>query len=210
MSNSSLWVIHGDWSGKCYAEYRNSWLFPPFVWDTLLCKYIEVHQRIAYGRIQTNYLTWVQMDADGKPLERWRMLNERINNSDSQTDRVLWEFANNSVFNAKDKGFVAERIDAFAETYIIGNPEFKDAEHIIQRFHEIAEDVRNLPESVKFFVFKQTDVDDHVEWWFNRKLCSWEKWVCEFTLIEDRKVTGFASNLEMCVKPTAEVNNGQI
>ena len=44
-----------------------------------------------------------------------------------------------------------------------------------------------------------TSCDDNVEYWFYRKrLSSWDKVVCEFTLIENEKVIGFSDNLKMC------------
>lgn len=199
MSYSSLWVIDRNWSGKKHTEYHNSWLFPPVVWDVLLCKYIEEEERTDGRFVWKSYLSWACSRGSETANRRWSMLNERINNSSSQSDRVLWELSNLSVFNAKDKDFVAECIETFIATNLVGNPEYQDAQHIFERFHRVAGDIRNLPRRVKYFVIKSTSCDDNVEWWFDRKrLCSWDKWVCEFTLIEDQKVVGFASNLEMC------------
>lgn len=205
MSYSSLWGIDRKWSGTELTEYRNSWLFCPIAWNVLLCKYIEEEERYAYGRVLTNYMAWVGIGSTATANRRWSMLNERINNSSSQSDRVLWELSNLSVFNAKDKDFVAECIETFVKNNMVGNPEYQDCDHIIERFHKVAEDIRNLPRRVKYFVIKGTSCDDNVEYWFDRKrLCSWDKKVCEFTLIEDQKVVGFASNLEMCGEPPKE------
>lgn len=198
MSYSSLWAIDRKWSGKQLTEYRNSWLFCPIVWNVLLCKYIEPEERTDYGMVCTTYLAWVGIRSE-TANSRWSMLNERINNSSSQSDRVLWELSNLSVFNTKDKDFVAECIEKFVENNMVGNPEYKNSDHIIERFHRVASDIRNLPRRVKYFVIKGTSVDDNVERWFYRKrLCSWKEYICEFTLIEDQKVVGFATNLEMC------------
>jgi hypothetical protein len=195
MSYTSLWEIDKNWSGRELSTYHNSWLFPPVVWDTLLCKYIKEQERCDHGYAWKRYLSWIGFTDNG----RHSLLNNRINNSPVQYDRVLWELSNLSVFNAKDKSFVAECIEKFVENNIVGNPEYEDAEHIKERFFEIAKDIRNLPRRVKYFVIHPTSCDDNVEWWFYRKrLCSWDKFVCEFTLIEDNKVVGFSTNLEMC------------
>lgn len=196
MSNTSLWEIDKNWSGNIYAEYKNAWLFPPVVWDILMCKYISKPERTDMYRTHTSFMTWCGFSAQAN--ERHGMLNERINNSEIQYDRVLWELSNLSVFNFKDRGFVAECIDKFIEE----NSHYYDngiADHIKERFAEIANDIRGLPESCCFFVIHPTSVDDNVEWWFKEtSLSSWDKFVCEFTLIEDNKVIGFSDNLAMC------------
>jgi hypothetical protein len=199
MSYTSLWEIDKNWSGKKYTEYRNSHLFPPVVWDILMCKYIKPNERKDYDRIQTSYLCWLGWGLDHERAnERHNMLNERINNSEIQYDRVLWEITNLSVFNAKDKEFVADCIENFiTNNFVYYRSE--DCEHIKERFKEIANDIRNLPKRCKYFVIHPTSCDDNVEWWFYRKrLSSWDNFVCEFTLIENNKVIGFSDNLEMC------------
>lgn len=192
MSYSSLWEIDRNWSGKEYSEYKNSWLFPPAVWDILLIKYIKPYERMG----ETHYLLWAMPFGDRK--NNYQILNERINNSTIQYDRVLWELTNQSVFNAKDKEFVANCIEEFVKQNF-PNSEYKESEHIKERFYEIAKNIRELPKRCKYFVFKNTSCDDIVEYWFNRKrLCSWDKFVCEFTLIENNQVIGFSDNLKMC------------
>lgn len=199
MSYTSLWEIDKNWSGREHADYRNSWLFCPQIWDILMCKYIMPAERCEFGNTLTNYLVWTCPWNKEKANSRHNMLNNRINNSSEQYDRVLWELSNLSVFNAKDKLFVAECIDRFVQNNIVGNPEYTEAEHIIERFTEIAKDIRNLPRRVKYFVIHPTSCDDNVEWWFNRKrLSSWKKFVCEFTLIENGQIVGFSTNLEVC------------
>ena len=199
MSYTSLWEIDKNWSGREHSEYHNSWLFCPQIWDILMCKYITPEERTDGVNTWKNYMSWVCPWNKEKANSRNAILNDRINNSTIQYDRVLWELSNLSVFNAKDKLFVTECIESFVENNIVGNQEYKDAEHISERFLEIAKDIRNLPRRVKYFVIHPTSCDDNVEWWFNRKrLCSWDKFVCEFTLIEDSKVVGFSTNLEMC------------
>ena len=194
MSYSSLWEINKDWSGKEYREYKNSWFFSPVVWNILMCKYVKSYERDD----ETNYMIWAMPFGERK--NNSQILNERINNSTIQFDRVLWELTNRSVFNAKDKEFVAECIKKFVENNF-EDSEYKDSDYIKERFCEIAKDIRELPKRCKYFVFKNTSCDDDVERWFYRKrLSSWEKFVCEFTIIANNKVLGFSDNLEMCCK----------
>ena len=199
MSYTSLWAIDKNWSGREYTEYKNSWLFCPRIWDILMCKYIKPEERSDGFNTWKNYMSWISPWNKEKANSRHAILNERINNSTIQYDRVLWELSNLSVFNAKDKAFVAECIEKFVKNNIVGNSEYQDCEHIIERFKNIAQDIRTLPRRCKYFVIHPTSCDDNVEWWFNRKrLCSWDKFVCEFTIIENGKVVGFSDNLNMC------------
>jgi hypothetical protein len=199
MSYTSLWVIDNKWSGKEHTTYQNSHLFPPIVWNILMCKYITALERSNTYRVDTQYLCWVGLCFDkAEERKRFNMLNERINNCDVQYDRVLWELSNLSVFNAKDKEFVADCIEKFVENNF-SNSEYKDSDHIKERFSEIAKDIRELPKRCKYFVIHPTSCDDNVERWFsNKRLCSWDELVCEFTLIENNKVIGFSDNLKMC------------
>jgi len=199
MSYTSLWEIDKNWSGKEYTTYRNSWLFPPVVWDVLMCKYIAPKERYDGHTMHKSYLSWTFSFDKEITNQRWEMLNARINESEIQYDRVLWELAGLSVFNAKDKEFVADCIEKFFEENVKSNPEYKGADHIAERFFEVAKDIRTFPQRVKYFVIHPTSCDDNVEWWFNHKrLCSWDKYVCEFTLVEGQRIAGFATNLEIC------------
>lgn len=196
MSYTSLWTINEEWKGAERSKYHNSYLFPPVVWDILLCKYVTDDER----NNTLSYLMWIGFTFDKEEQSRrFDMLNSRINNSEIQYDRVLWELANLSVFNAKDKALVADCIEKFVENNF-NYLDFKDVEHIKERFCEVEKDIRELPEECKFFVIHPTSCDDNVEWWFERgkALSSWDKYVCEFTLIENEKVVGFSDNLKMC------------
>ncbi len=199
MSYTSLWEIDRNWSGKEYAKYKNSWLFPPTVWDILMCKYITKYERTVCGRTDEHYLQWCGFCFDEAEQSRRReMLNDRINNSDIQYDRVLWELSNMSVFNAKDKEFVSGCIEDFV-TNNFGYLSSKDFEHITDRFREIASDIRSLPRRCKYFVIHPTSCDDNVERWFcGKRLSSWPEPVCEFTLIENNRVIGFSDNTVIC------------
>ncbi len=217
MSYSSLWTIDKDWKGADIKEYRNSHLFAPIVWDILMCKYIPKEERrlefpyyedgVKY-EYETSFIIWAT-SLFKKNDNQW-VLNEKIHNSEIQFDRVLWELSNLSVFNAKDKEFVADCIEKFVQTnfdYL----DIEDNSHIKERFLAIAKDIRELPQDCKYFVFKGTSCDDNVEWWFcsydedkdedcEKKLSDWDKFVCEFTLIENDKVVRFADNLTICKK----------
>lgn len=194
MSYTSLWVIDEKWSGIEYRQYPNSWLMPPVVWDVLMQKYIDAGERNGVD----SYLVCVCACSAKIRDERWALLNNRINNTENQVDRILWELAGLSVFSAKDKEFVANCIEDFVRENQIINIQLQTPP-VIQRFFAIANDIRSLPQRVKYFVIHPNSVDDSVEWWFDRKrLSSWDKFVCEFTLIEDNKVVGFSTNLEMC------------
>lgn len=209
MSYSSLWTIDKNWNGNEHVEYKNSNLFAPITWNILFCKYIpRAERKLEFPRYldgkkieyETNYMIWVMpLFSKNNNGER---LNEIINNCQSQTDRVLWEFSNLSVFNAKDKEFVATCIEKFVEQNF-PNSEYKDCEHIKDRFLNVAKDIRELPCECKYFVFKGTSCDDNVERWFygdeeDKKLSDWDKWVCEFTLIENNQIVGWSDNLKMC------------
>ena len=194
MSYTSLWVIDKKWSGAEYRQYPNSWLMPPVVWDVLMQKYIDPAEHNGVN----SYLAWVCACSSKIRDERWALLNSRINNTENQVDRIMWELTGLSVFNSKDKEFVANCIDDFVRENQNIDEELQ-AEHIRQRFFDIAIDIRNLPRRVKYFVIHPSSVDDSVEWWFRReRLCSWDKFVCEFTLIENKRVVGFSTNLEIC------------
>ena len=199
MSYTSLWEIDRNWSGSEYTTYKNSYLFPTITWDILMLKYIKKHERSNKYSTYENYISWVGFCFDKEESNRrFNMLNGRINDSDIQYDRVLWELSNMSVFNAKDKEFVAECIENFV-THNFTYCTIEDCQHIKDRFAEIAKDIRELPRRCKFFVIHPTSSDDNVERWFNRKrLSSWKEQVCEFTIIENEKVVGFSDNLKMC------------
>lgn len=212
MSYSSLWSIDKDWNGSEVKTYGNSHLFAPIVWDILMCKHIPLEERkLKYPmdidgkkkEYETHFLIWsMPMFGENDNFDR---LNEKINNCQVQVDRVLWELSNLSVFNVKDKDFVADCIEKFIELNF-ANSEYKDGEHIKTRFREVAKDIRELPNKCQYFVFKGTSCDDNVEYWFctddggEKSLADWDKFVCEFTIIENNCIVKFSDNLKMCEK----------
>lgn len=197
MSYTSLWGVDKDWNGKELTTYKNSWLFPPTVWNCLLMKYITKAERTdRFGFTHELYLSWAMFDKDN---QKFNLINGRINESENQIDRILWELTDISVMNAKDKVFIAKCVRDFCENY----PEVKNNEYIRERFQKIADDIENLPDEYKFFVIHPNSVDNNVEYWFfcngeDKKLSEWDKFICEFTLIENEKIVGFSDNLKMC------------
>lgn len=139
MSYTSLWVIDKNWSGAEHCKYPNSWLMPPVVWDVLMQKYIGTNERNGVD----SYLVWVCACSDKVRNERWALLNGRINNTENQTDRIMWELAGLSVFSSKDKEFVASCIDDFVRENQIINIQLQTPP-VIQRFLESAARFRSL------------------------------------------------------------------
>lgn len=212
MSNSSLWVIDKTWSGQEFAKYHNSWLFPAVVWNVLMRKYIPKEHRTRYGYTAEGYLFWAEMPVGGNSHDKWCILNSSIINGGDQVDRVCWDLSEHCIFNTKDKDFVAECIEKFTDYYLIqGNvdPPYQEPNHIIERFRKIADDIKNLPTWVGYFVIKETSSDSQVEYWFDRKrLCDWtDSSVCEFVEITDREITGYQTNLDLFTG--GELNNGK-
>lgn len=206
MSCSSLYGIKKDYTGKELYEYRNSWLFSPIVMGILPDKYIPYE-------IQTPYSFKKSIIGMGGQ-EIWKSTNNKINNCDNTPDRICWEMSNQQIFFTKDKECIADSIRKFVEQ----NKEYDksnednlsplEREHIIERFNEIADDILGLDENeYPYFVFKNTSVDDNVEFWFrafdeeadeytDKSIKDWDKFLAEFVVIEDGKIVKFISNLD--------------
>lgn len=206
MSSSSLWVMNKEYHGFKSKEYRNSWWFSPIVWNVLLDKYM-------HDEIQTPYGYTKSLIGDfGGQLEG--KLNDIINNSENFSDRICWEMSNQQVFFSKDKKVIAQAIIDFNNN----NTNFhisKDKgisvlrfEHVVERFNKIAHDILDIDENkYPFFVFKNTSVDDNVEYWFSkyderddkytdRSLNELDKYITEFVVIENESIKEFISNLD--------------
>lgn len=121
--------------------------------------------------------------------------------------------SNQQVFLTKDKNEISKAVREFAvnnKQYDLNDEGISTLtyEHIIERFEEIANDILEIDEEMyPYFVFKNTSVDDNVEYWFSKlnkeeddyiekSLSEWDKHVAEFVFIEGNKITGFASNLD--------------
>lgn len=203
MSRSSLWVMDKEYKGCEAVEFSNSWLFSPVVWNVLLDKYMNAEIQTPYG-YKKNLITDSSL---------FRPLNEKINNCGCTPDRVCWEMGNQQVFFTKDKEVISKSILDFIElnskydkskegTYPL------QAEHIIDRFKEISEEILKLDENESpYFIFKNTSVDDGVENWFSKydeqsddyietPLSDVDRFVTEFVYIENGQITGFKSNID--------------
>ncbi len=205
MSYSSLFGINKDYIGKELYEYGNSWLFSPLVWDVLSKKYIPSDVVILYG---------YQKPLVVCPTDIWDKLNNKINNCNNTPDRICWEMSQQQIFFTKDKELIADSICEFVKQNKaydkIGTDELHllEEEHIIERFSEIANNIRSLNEEVyPYFVFKNTSVDDVVCNWFydydedsdkyiDKSLKDWDILPSEFVVIENDEVARFIINLD--------------
>lgn len=204
MSYSILWVMDKDYKGCEGEEFGNSWLFTPIVLGVLADKYIR-------GMIQTPF--GYKKSLISNP-SLFRPLNEIINNCNCTPDRICWEMSNQQTFFTKDKDIISKSILEFIEL----NSKYDEtsdgtypmqAEHIVNRFKEIATEISELDENeCPYFIFKNTSCDDGVESWFRKydkesgdyiatTLKEIDKHVTEFVFIEDGKIKKFVSNLDI-------------
>lgn len=203
MSRSSLWVMDKEYKGYEVIEFRNSWLFSPIIWGVLADKYIPHLIVTPYG-FKKNVISDPSL---------FKPLNDKINNCKCTPDRICWEMSNQQVFFTKDKEVITKSILEFISlnskydknsegTYPL------QAEHIINRFKEIASEILKLDANeYPYFIFKNTSVDDNVECWFSKydesqdeyiqtPLSDIDKHVTEFVFIEDGAIKAFKSNVE--------------
>lgn len=161
MSYTELWGIKEDWYGEEIKAYQNSYMFVPAICDKLLCEYIsESERRKVIGFDSEAIDSYLFFCFIG--IGNWEKLNNKINNSDCFTNRIMWDLCNLGVFSAKDKERVADCITNFSNKY------FFDEEYAItaKRLKEVAEDIRNLDEKYEYFYIHGTSCDDNVERWF--------------------------------------------
>lgn len=159
MSRSSLWAINSRLGGKVVAEYSNSWIFSPIVWDMLFEKYLPDKAAVVLGK-RMGFLSSSWHD---KTL--WSQLNSKLNASNSLTDRVCWELSNEQVFRASDKTVVSNAVSMF----LVDNKPYDEItaqDSVRERFLQLAKDILEL--RCYYFVHKNTSVDDSVERWFWR------------------------------------------
>lgn len=206
MSHSSLYGIKKDYTGEELYEYGNSWLFSPIVISVLPDKYIPYEIQTPYGFKKSI------IGMGGQEI--WEKTNNKINNCDNTPDKICWEMSNQQIFLTKDKECIADSIREFVEQNKEYNKSDEDnlspleREHIIERFNEIADDILGLDENeYPYFVFKNTSVDDNVEYWFkdfdeesdeytDKSIKDWDEFLAEFVIIEDGKIAKFISNLD--------------
>jgi len=202
MSYSSLWVMNNKYEGFEDKIFSNSWWFSPIVWDALFEKYLPEKRFHPYIGKMT-YIFAVEYDKSVFPS-----LNNRINECNSNSDRVCWEMSNQQIFFTKDKQFVADAILEFVRDNTRYNERILTKDHIRNRFIEIANSILELDENeYPYFIFKNTSCDDNVEWWFsnyneekgeyeNINLSQQREFVAEFVIIENNKIDRFVSNLD--------------
>lgn len=165
MSYSSIYIIDQDTHLSNTIEYSNSWLFAPVVWEIILNSYIQDELRTSYGIAKSLFTS------DGDHL--FRMANKAVNNSSIMSDRVAWEVSNQQIILVKDKEFIADSLLKFVDDHkndvMLYNKENNlQYDHIANRFKKIAEDIRNIDSDKKYFIFKNTSVDDSIEYFFTQ------------------------------------------
>ena len=203
MSCSSLYGIKPDYTCEIVNEYKNSCCFSPIVWNVLSDK-----------TLPRDFMGYVQSIIGLHGQEVWKKINTKMNNSENTPDRICWEMSNQQIFFTKDKECIATNIRQFVEQNKSYDKSDEDnlspleREHIIERFNEIADDIVGLDENeYPYFVFKNTSVDDGVEFWFSsydeesdeytdKSIKDWDKLLAEFVVIEDGKIAKFISNLD--------------
>ncbi|WCF11542.1 hypothetical protein NDS46_31795 (plasmid) [Paenibacillus thiaminolyticus] len=195
MSMSSLWVMNKDFYGKEIVEFNNSWLLSPIVWEILFEKYLPHEVYTEYGK--RSYIASSMFDNS-----IGRRLNEEINNSITQEDRIVWELTQQQVFFTKDKDIVGTALHNFLKI----NSELSNhlGNHIHERFENVAREILELNEQESpYFIFKNSSVDDRVECWFKDEdgnltgtLKDVKQQVIEFVVIKNAKISGFISNID--------------
>jgi len=165
MSYSSIYIIDQDTPLSNIIKYSNSWLFAPVVWEIILNSYIQDELRTSYGIAKSLFTS------DGDHL--FRITNKAVNNSSIMSDRVAWEVSNQQIILVKDKEFIADSLLKFVDDHkndvMLYNKENNlEYDHIANRFKKIAEDIRNIDSDKKYFIFKNTSVDDSIEYFFTQ------------------------------------------
>lgn len=198
MSQSELWIVDRNWSGNEYKEYQNSWLFCPVIANVLMCQHIDPNERkLLTGETVDNFIAWLMCGglSQDDMNKKFNQLNDIIMDGSNENDKILWDLSNLGVFNAQDKQLVSDSICQFLSDH----KDYFDTcdDCIIDRFKEVAEDIKDLPRRCKYFVIHGSSCDDNVEYWFYRKrLSSWKERVCDFVIIKDGKIAGYKDNLE--------------
>lgn len=200
MSYSSLWLVDKNYIGREEYIFSNSWLFSPIVWDILSEKYLP-KDRFGFNQSIIN---------GGEKV--WVQLNEIMNNSDNNYERICWEMSNSAIFFSKDKKIVSKAIrDFLSENNQYDKNEedgicILEREHIIERWNEIANTLDNIDENTNpYFVFKNTSVDDSVSSWFEKYNEDLDKWnevpitskeeiLTAFIIIKNDKIVDFVPN----------------
>ncbi len=201
MSYSSLWLIDKNYIGSEEYEFSNSWLFSPIIWDILSEKYLP-KDKFGFNQSLIGF----------NSRRVWNMLNDIMNNSDKDYERICWDMSNQAIFFSKDKNVVAKAIRDFLSNNNQYGKDKEDGicilkrEHIVKRWNEIANIIDDIDENKNpYFVFKNTSVDDSVWNWFNEydkttdecikiPITSRQEILTEFVVIENGKIVDFITN----------------
>lgn len=204
MSYSSLWLIDKNYIGNKEYEFPNSWLFSPIIGDILSEKYLP-KDKFGFNQSLIGF----------NSRRVWNMLNDIMNNSDKDYERICWEMSNEAIFFSKDKNVVAKSIRDFLSNNNQYGKDEEDGicilkrEHIVKRWNEIANIIDNIDENKNpYFVFKCTSVDDSVWNWFNEydettdkcikiPITSRQEILTEFVVIKNGKIVDFIKNNKM-------------
>lgn len=204
MSYSSLWVMDNSYHGFEVNTYGNSWLFTTIAWDVLLEKYMHDEIQTPYG---------YKKSIIGGGTEIHNQLNNIMNSGPDLSDQLVWELTQQQIFDTRDCDKVARAIREFLFNNTKDSNIHADRglvleeAHIRTRFNEIADDIESLDwRETPFFIFKNTSVDDNVEYWFekyseedNREpapLSALEESVTEFITITPKGTVKFENNLD--------------
>lgn len=127
MSYSSFYGIRKDYTGENIADFRNSWLFSPVIWNVLSDKTLPKKM----GMIQS------VTGLDGENV--WKQINTKMNNSENMSDRICWELSNQLVFFTKDKDLIVNAIHDFLENNSNYDISEEDGISVLKREHIICE-----------------------------------------------------------------------
>lgn len=192
-----------EFYGDRTAQFGNSWLFSPIVWDVLLDKYLPQRSIQMFDGKRAGFMITVMTDKS-LPSD----LNDCINNCENISDRVAWEMSNQQIFFTKDKTTIADAIRKFVHDNKKYNCNSEglyplEQENIINRFNEIADSITEVDETkVPYFIFKNTSVDDNVEYWFSNFDEESGEYVSSSLKVIDKPVAEFVSITESGMKFT--------
>ncbi len=190
MSYSTVFKINKKYEKVDELEYGNSWLFSPIVFDELYWKYLS------------DEIKYMEFDGKMKPMgimssfdnSAFGRLNEKMNNSKNLNHRILWELANQQIFENKDFDKISAAIEYGITEFILPKADVY-GEHISERWHEMAKEIKES--ECAYIIHKNTSVDDGVQILFEKyneddeeyELCPmYDSEYCdrhEFVLIDD-------------------------
>lgn len=158
MTKSSLWAIDQTYKGKQIAEFDDSFIFSPIVWEVLFQTHLP-------EKTTRNGQPVVYMYARSIDSSIPSQLTNKINNHTNINDRIMWSLSLEQIYKTKYKQVIADSIRSFLYEHKDITGDYHP--YIQERFDEVAKQIESLDESVHpHFVFKNTSIDDSVEYWF--------------------------------------------